>query len=578
MDHMPYFASPRIHHRLLSLRPKLIIAFLGMAALMAITNGLDIWGIQRITSHSDAISTTNIPKLSALGRISYYFGLIDRDFRQGIIEQADSGGFEKEANNVVNDEQLLNEALQQMQKLPLTTRELQQIAAYQQQLAGVLQTLHSINHQIEAHATPSHDELVNQIDSLREQSASTTAILDALIDSAQQDAINTAKETKYISFTTDIQGIIGLTIAIILAVVLGILIANHITEPLQEIIKIVRRITSGDLTNIDEVVIKFNRRDEIGQFLMSISEMIESLRRLAGHTSKLSDQMQLTSQSIADATAQTGAAARQVTTAIQQVSIGAQEQATQITHATYEMEALTEAGSTVRNDAIANGMIMSTLKEHMESITVQVDALGQWAEKVGMIIQTIDEIAEQTNLLALNAAIEAARAGENGRGFAVVASEVHKLAERTGNATNEVATLIHQMQSSVRSTVTVVDTVAAEVKKGTEHSLQTEQQAELMMQGMQHVSFLLSTVANVSEETSAAAEEVTASTEEMLRQVEDVMASAYKVNELACETRASARRFHWAYVDDDRSKQYSEKMALLRTYISAQVEAFKSTA
>lgn len=113
-----------------------------------------------------------------------------------------------------------------------------------------------------------------------------------------------------------------------------------------------------------------------------------------------------------------------------------------------------------------------------ESVASSINNLKSVTEGINGFITLIKGISEQTNLLALNAAIEAARAGEQGRGFAVVADEVRALAQRSANATGEIATLITQINEGMDSVVKGIGQVgenSSEVRKNSEQIQSTTQ-------------------------------------------------------------------------------------------------------
>jgi|GEM_PF-1598812 len=90
-----------------------------------------------------------------------------------------------------------------------------------------------------------------------------------------------------------------------------------------------------------------------------------------------------------------------------------------------------------------------------------ISSLSEAAQRIGQVVDLINDIAEQTNLLALNATIEAARAGEAGKGFAVVASEVKSLSGQTANATTEIAEVIGHIQHSTQNAVAQIQTAVS---------------------------------------------------------------------------------------------------------------------
>lgn len=118
-------------------------------------------------------------------------------------------------------------------------------------------------------------------------------------------------------------------------------------------------------------------------------------------------------------------------------------------------------------DAVENSIRgMNDIRAQIQETAKRIKRLGESSQEIGEIVELISDITEQTNVLALNAAIQAASAGEAGRGFTVVAEEVQRLAERSGEATKQIAAIVKTIQTDTQDAVGAMENATRNVVEG----------------------------------------------------------------------------------------------------------------
>jgi CHASE3 domain sensor protein len=234
-------------------------------------------------------------------------------------------------------------------------------------------------------------------------------------------------------------------------------------------------------------------------------------------------------------------------TAANQQATGAKEQATAMTEITTTINELLAtsrqiaesaqrvaqiAEDTARSAKSGDATVVRT-NDSMEGIRRQVDLivahmldLGKKSQRIGGILEIINELAEQTNILAINATIEAVGAGETGRRFAVVADEIRKLADRVGGSTKEIRGLVDEIRAAVNTTVMTTEGGTKAVDIGARHFAE--------------VATAFNQIVSLVGTTTEAAREIELSTKQQTTAVEQVNSAIASVAQATRESEASS--------------------------------------
>jgi twitching motility protein PilJ len=230
-----------------------------------------------------------------------------------------------------------------------------------------------------------------------------------------------------------------------------------------------QNVAEGDLTQQATVT-----EDITGAIADSVNYTVEELRNLvsqvqgtAARVTDTTEQVEATSIDLLAASGEqlreirdTGESVLQMANRINQVSAQAQETA----QVAEQSLAAAASGLKAVQDTIGG---MHAIRNHIQETSKRIKRLGESSQEIGEITELISDITEQTNVLALNAAIQAASAGEAGRGFSIVAEEVQRLAERSADATRQIAMLVKTIQTDTQDAVGAMERSTQGVVEGT---------------------------------------------------------------------------------------------------------------
>ncbi len=202
---------------------------------------------------------------------------------------------------------------------------------------------------------------------------------------------------------------------------------------------------------------------------LTIAQLRELVSRIVDTAAKVSASANSTRSTVAQLTelseqqaeeiAGASAAINEMATTIDQVSANAAESAA----VAHRSVSIANKGAVVVRSTIAG---MDNIRGQIQDTAKRIKRLGESSQEIGDIVSLINDIADQTNILSLNAAIQASMAGDAGRGFAVVADEVQRLAERSANATKQIAALVKTIQTDTYEAVSSMEQTTAEVVAG----------------------------------------------------------------------------------------------------------------
>jgi methyl-accepting chemotaxis protein len=286
-------------------------------------------------------------------------------------------------------------------------------------------------------------------------------------------------------------------IIVVIAMVVALFIASSIARPIITLTQKIGQVSEGDLT----IEVESGSKDEIGNALSSLKNMVAKLKEVIGGVMSSADQITTASTEMNQSSQQMSEGATEQASSAEEVSSSMEEMAASIQQNTENARETEKISRKAAKD----------IEESSKAVGETVTSMKTIADKISII----GEIARQTNLLALNAAVEAARAGDHGRGFAVVAAEVRKLAERSQQAAAEIDSVSKSSVEIAQKSGNMLNEIVPDIRKTADLIQEITSASVEMNSGSDQVNNALQQLNQVVQKNAANAEEVAATSEEL---------------------------------------------------------------